>query len=106
MTQRPGRLPDLLCGLRSRGLEPRSLREVLPMAGRPASLLLATAVKGAKPGGFTLLPPLTVRNPDGSYTDEVQALYKQESMAAPHLLDGLVRVAGQQATDDHPGGKP
>ncbi len=104
MTQLPGRLPDVLESLRRYSLEPRSMREILPAVGCPASILLVTAVRDARPGGFSLLPPLTVRTADGRFTAEVGAMYGTDRLDPLRMMDGLVRRAGRDAEDGRSGG--
>lgn len=104
LVHRPGRLPDLLQALRAGGLEPHSLREVLPRPGLPASVILVTAVKRARPGGFSILPPLVMREPDGRFTHEAGALYGNSQIDPGRLMDGLVRVPGCEEGNDETGG--
>ncbi|HEY5466319.1 MAG TPA: methyltransferase [Clostridia bacterium] len=104
LVHRPGRLPDLLQALRAGGLEPHSLREVLSRPGLPASVILVTAVKGARPGGFSILPPLVMREPDGRFTYEAGALYGNSQIDPGHLMDGLVRVPECEEGNDETGG--
>lgn len=50
LCHRPERLTDVLCTLRSCGLEPKRLRLVSREPGRPPWLLLAEAVRQGRPG--------------------------------------------------------
>ncbi len=68
---RSAELMDLLC---ERGIEPKRIRYVHPRDDKPASLVMIEAVKSAG-RGLTILPPLFVHRPDGSYTDEMRSLY-------------------------------
>jgi tRNA1Val (adenine37-N6)-methyltransferase len=70
-----GRCVDLLSTLRRAGIEPKRLRAVHSSGGVQASLILAEGVKDAR-SGITILPPLIVYGPDGSYSAEVQAMLR------------------------------
>jgi len=52
----PARLPELMSLCTAHGMEPRELVPVFPRAGEKACMALLCAVKGAKPGGFTITP--------------------------------------------------
>lgn len=87
----PERLPDLLEALRRHGLEPSSLRLVQPAPGRTPSCVLVSAIAGGRPGGFRVLAPLVVRDADGRYGDEADAIYGHEPALIPEALSaGLV----------------
>jgi tRNA1Val (adenine37-N6)-methyltransferase len=105
LVHRPGRLPDLLLGLRAGGLEPRTLREVLPAPGRPASAILVTAVKGARPGGFSILAPMVMRGSDGCMSGEASAIYGNTQVDPVHLMDGLTRVVCRADESGEAGGE-
>ena len=74
MVHRPSRLADIMQCCREQGLEPKTLRMVAPHRGAAANIVLVECVKG---GGRELkvLPELIVRNPDGSFTDEIEEIY-------------------------------
>ncbi|MCR5294064.1 MAG: tRNA1(Val) (adenine(37)-N6)-methyltransferase [Lachnospiraceae bacterium] len=74
MVHRPGRLAEILPLLSRFQLEPKRLRLVHPGRDREANLLLVEAVKGGNPG-LSVEPPLIVYGEDGSYTEELLALY-------------------------------
>ena len=76
MIHRPSRLVDLLAGGRAAGLEPKELRMVLPHDGEAANLVLIRFIKGAG-HELRILPDLTVREPDGSYTEEMKRIYEK-----------------------------
>ena len=65
---------ELLDGLRANRLEPKRLRMVCAKASKAPYLLLAEAVKNAKPM-LTWLPPLIVYHEDGTETQELKAIY-------------------------------
>ncbi len=50
LCHRPERLVDVLCALRTHGLEPKRLKLISHWPGHPPSLLLAEGVKQGKPG--------------------------------------------------------
>lgn len=68
------RLEELITLMKSRKLEPKRLRFVHPRPGKPASLVLIEAVKGAGPGS-AILPPLFVHEENGGYTNEMKEIY-------------------------------
>lgn len=74
MVHRPKRLAEILSGMQSAGIAPRTLRFVHSRSGEPASLLL---VSGRRGGGKELrvLPPLILYGEDGEYTREVREIY-------------------------------
>ncbi len=82
LIHRPARLVDILCFCRTKGIEPRALRFVSPHAGEEPNLVLVTAVKGAGKE-LKILPTLAVRNPDGSFTEEVLNIYEQKKRTSP-----------------------
>jgi tRNA1(Val) A37 N6-methylase TrmN6 len=87
----PERLPDLMESLRRHHLEPETLRMVLPAADRAPSCLLVSATANGRPGGFRILPPLIVRDADGAYTREADAIYGRETpLPDDALMAGLV----------------
>ena len=72
------RLAEAFAALNARRLEPKRLRLVASMEGKPPYLALIEAKKGAAPG-LIIEKQLTVCNSDGSYTEEVNAIYHRES---------------------------
>ena len=74
LVHKPERLTDVLCALRSAAMEPKRLRFVSVTAERAPSLILVEGRRGGKPG-LTVAPPLILQNPDGTPTDEVDAIY-------------------------------
>lgn len=75
MVHRPFRLGDLVETARNAGLEPKRLQAVVPKEGSDANILLMEFVKGAGKE-LQFLPQLAVRNPDGSYTDQISRIYQ------------------------------
>ena len=68
------RLSEMLCALTAHELQPKRMRMVASVKGKPPYLALIEAKKGAKPG-VIWEPQLTVCNEDGSYTEETNAIY-------------------------------
>ena len=77
LVHRAERLCDVLCILRESGLEPKRLRTVAHDASKEPSLILVEARRGGG-SGMRLLPPLFIRNPDGSETQEILKIYHRE----------------------------
>ncbi len=69
------RAAEVLSLLHEKKLEPKRLRFVHPAEGKPAYLALIEAVKSAGTG-LAVLPPLIVRDAAGSYTREIQEIYR------------------------------
>ena len=76
LVHRPQRLADIMECARKTGLEPKQLRMVCPHQGEAPNLLLLKCVKG---GGseLTVLPSLAVRDQDGSFTEEIERIYRR-----------------------------
>lgn len=70
----PDRLPELLAGMKARGLEPKRMRTVHSFAGDRARIALIDAVKSGAPG-FKVLPPLFVYSGPGEYSPEMREFY-------------------------------
>jgi tRNA1Val (adenine37-N6)-methyltransferase len=68
------RLVRLICGLKKRSLEPKTLRMIHAREGAEAQLAVVHAIKG---GGeeLTVLKPLYIYNLQGRYTPEMEQLY-------------------------------
>ncbi len=69
------RVVDLLCELRSAGLEPKWLQGVHSQSGDAAKLVLAQGVMGGKPG-LKIEAPLVIYGPDGHYSGAVQGMMR------------------------------
>lgn len=80
LVHRAERLSEVFCKLSSTGLEPKRLRTVSHTASSEPSLVLIEARRGGKPG-LKIMPPLFLRNSDGSETDEVLKIYHREEKA-------------------------
>lgn len=75
MCQRPERLTDALTLFRKYDLEPKELRLVQGKPGKKPKLFLLKGKKGAKSGYMEVLPTLIIENEDGTFTDEMNAIY-------------------------------
>lgn len=71
MVHRPERLDEILPALTRHGMAPKRLRFIFPKPGREANMLLIEAIRGGKPNGVRILPPLLVHDAQGHYTPEV-----------------------------------
>lgn len=69
------RTVDLLARMRHFGLEPKIARMIHATAQSRAELVMAEAVKAARPG-LRVQPPLPIYNPAGGYSGEVAAMLK------------------------------
>ena len=74
-----GRAAELFTALRSRDLEPKRIRYVHPLPGRPASVVLVEAAAGGKPG-MIVEAPLYIEDGRGSYTEELMKAYTKEGL--------------------------
>lgn len=77
LVHRPDRLADIMCSLRSWGLEPKGMRTVHTKASEPPVLVLVTSIKGASPG-LKIGPSLVIYGEDGKYTEETDRIYYGE----------------------------
>ncbi len=75
MIHRPFRLPEIFSSLEKHKMEMKRMRLIQPFADKEPNLVLLEARKNAK-RRLTVEPPLIVRNDDGVYTAEVQAIYE------------------------------
>ena len=70
----PNRLVELIVALKKRGMEPKRLRFVHSSPATEAKMVLIEAVKGGRTG-LKVEKPLYIYKEDGSYTDEMKAVY-------------------------------
>ena len=75
MVHLPERLGEIIVAMHEHQMEPKRLRMVQPKAGKAPNMMLIEAVVGAAPGGLKVMPPLIVHREDGSYTEEILAIY-------------------------------
>lgn len=80
LVHRAERLSEVFCRLTQYGLEPKRLRTVSHSAQNPPSLVLIEARRGGKTG-LKIMPPLFLRNSDGSESDEALRIYHREEKA-------------------------
>jgi tRNA1Val (adenine37-N6)-methyltransferase len=70
----PDRLSELIVSLKKREIEPKRLRFVHSSPATEAKMVLIEAVKGGR-SGLKVEKPAYIYNEDGSYTDEMKAVY-------------------------------
>ena len=68
------RIVELLCQMRTEGVEPKFMRSIHSQLDTEAKLILVDGVKGARPG-TRLGPPLIIYDTDGEYSKEVQGMF-------------------------------
>ena len=73
------RLAEAICALKNSGLEPKRIRTVASVEGKPPYLVLIEAKKGASPG-LKWEKELAVCKKDGSYTDEANSIYHRAGL--------------------------
>lgn len=78
MVHRADRLADLISIGRKYGMEPKRLRLIYARKGHHAVRVLLEWKYGGH-AELAIEPPLLLHHPDGSYTDEVLAIYGKES---------------------------
>ena len=69
------RLEALFSALSQTHLAPKRLRFVYPRPGKEANLALVEAVREGGPG-ITVLPPLFLKNADGTPSEEYRTIYE------------------------------
>jgi tRNA1Val (adenine37-N6)-methyltransferase len=74
MIYHPSRLVELIDALREKHMEPKRLRFVHSNLMTEAKMVLVEAIKGGKTE-MKIDNPLYIYNEDGTYTDEMKALY-------------------------------
>jgi tRNA1Val (adenine37-N6)-methyltransferase len=67
------RLVELLCEMRSHGIEPKSLRVIHSCANENAKLVLVRGAKGGRPS-VEIQSPLEIYDGTGEYSSEVRAM--------------------------------
>ncbi len=73
--QRPERMADVIFEMKTAGIEPKVIRNVVNKAGDKPMLVLIQGIKGANEG-IDVQGDLILKNTDGSDTDEVTKIYK------------------------------
>ena len=74
MVHRPFRLPELLAKMSDAKLEPKRMRLVYPYVDKEPNMVLIEGLKGGNPR-MEVEPPLIVYEKDGTYTQELRAMY-------------------------------
>jgi tRNA1Val (adenine37-N6)-methyltransferase len=69
------RTADLLCRMRTDGIEPKYFRTIHSDPGSEAKLILVEGIKGGNPG-LKIAPPLNLYEKNGDYTDEVLQMFE------------------------------
>lgn len=77
MVHRPDRLADIICEMRSAGIEPKEMQFVVPSEGKAANIVLIHGVKGAGPE-LRMLPEIAVHTADGGYTEDILRFYERK----------------------------
>ena len=77
MVHRPDRLIEIINIMQKYKLEPKKIQFIYPKENSNANMLL---IEGRRNGnkGLKILPPVIVHNEDGSYRDEILALFKRK----------------------------
>jgi len=70
-----GRLTDILCRMRTDGVEPKFIRMIHSRQDTEAALTLIEGVKGGRPD-LKIAPPLIIYNKKNDYTDEVESMFR------------------------------
>lgn len=73
--QRPERLTDAMNLMRKYDVEPKQLRLVQGKLSKAPKLFLLEGKRGAKEGNLVIQPTLIIENEDGTFTDEMNAIY-------------------------------
>lgn len=68
------RVTGLLTAMRVAGIEPKQLQTVHSRSHDPARRVLVSGVKGGRPGGAIVRPPLIIYESDGAYTHDVKVM--------------------------------
>lgn len=79
MVHLPERLGEIIVAMDKYQIQPKRLQLVQPKPDKESNLLLIEGVVGGAPGGLKAELPLVVHKPDGSYTDEILAIYNMKN---------------------------
>lgn len=74
MVHRPFRLAEIFSKMVAYGIEPKRMQLVYPNLNKEPNMVLIEGYRGGK-SRITIEKPLIVYNEDGSYTDEILAIY-------------------------------
>lgn len=86
MCHRPERLADVICSMRSHGIEPKRLRLVHQKPGSRPWLVLIEGKRGGA-SSLEILPPLNMLDPDGNSSDEIESMYAEYRKNAGYTKD-------------------
>lgn len=86
MCHRPERLTDVICSMRSHGIEPKRLRLVHQRPGSKPWLVLIEGKRGGA-SSLDLLPPLEMQTAEGRFSDEIEAMYAEYRKNAGYTKD-------------------
>ena len=90
MIYRSARLVDLLCSLRTHGIEPKQLQTVHGRQDSPGTMVLMTGVRGAGVE-CRVLPPLVLYTQGDRYTPQTKQLLAT-ALSAPVTVDLFERI--------------
>lgn len=76
MVHRPERLIEIIDMMKKYGFEPKRIKLCYPKVGMDANILLIEGVKNGK-SGLKIESPLIIHNEDGSYTNELRAMFEE-----------------------------
>ena len=68
------RLPELVQHMRSCRIEPKNVRFIHSREKSESKIMMMEGVKQGKPG-LTVGPPIVIYNEDGTYTEEIEAMF-------------------------------
>jgi len=75
MIHRPDRLIEIIECMRKYKIQPKRLQLVYPKMGRDANMVLIEGRYQGNEGGLKIEAPIYAHNEDGSYSDQVQAMF-------------------------------
>lgn len=73
--QRPERLSDVICAMRTANIEPKRLRFVQQRNKKAPKLFLLEGKKGGKPGGLVVSDTLLIEDESGAFSKEMIEIY-------------------------------
>lgn len=83
---KPERLPDIIEALKEANLQPSGMLTVVPFASAAPNLILMSATKDGKAGGFRMERQLVVRDSEGKYEQRVRGMYGNTDKMSPEAL--------------------
>lgn len=75
IVHRADRASEICCLMEQYGIIPKRFKSVHPKVNTKANGVLIEGIKGGNPGGLIIEPPCIVHCEDGTYSDEIQALF-------------------------------